>query len=188
MFKSKDLLITDLWLQFKAGDKEAFKKIAEINYKHLFQYGTKFTADRELINDCLQDLFLELCHKRSSLNEISSLKPYLFRALRNNLLRRIKRQALFSTIDSEEIADFNTFSPETDFIIKETDHRLSNKIQKMMDSLPKRQREALYLRYYEDLSYKEIASIMGLKRQAVANYLQSGIQKLRDFWQLHPSY
>ncbi|NIJ51480.1 RNA polymerase sigma factor [Dyadobacter arcticus] len=169
------------WQQLCKGDKSAFGEITEHNYAALYHYGTRFTADRDMIKDCLQDLFLEIWEKRESLSYISAIKPYLFQSLRNNLIHRVRRQSVFSEIKDNDPCD--ELSPESDWIINETDQLTANRLKKAIESLPKRQKEALYLKYYENLSYDEIASVMGLQRQAVANYLQYGIQKLREYLQ-----
>ncbi|RAJ91074.1 RNA polymerase sigma factor (sigma-70 family) [Larkinella arboricola] len=168
------------WQQFCEDDKTAFSEIAELNYSALYHYGTRFTVDRDLIKDCLQDLFLEIWEKRHSLSGVAAIKPYLFQSLRNNLLRRVRKQSCFSDIHDDDVQD--DLSPEISWIIQETDQLTSDRLKQAIDSLPKRQKEALYLRYYEDLSYEEIANVMGLQRQAVANYLQYGIHKLREYW------
>ncbi len=175
--------VNPLWPLFCAGDKDAFGQIAEHCYKPLHHYGTRFTGDRELIKDCLQDLFLGLWEKRAHLSGVSSPRPYLFQAFRNNLLYRIKSTSRFTGISAGEESGFCSFSSETEWIQRETAVHMDEKLQRVMELLPKRQREALYLRYYENLTYDEIAEVMGLRRQAVANYLQYGIQKLRDYWQ-----
>jgi len=169
------------WQQFCAGDKSAFGEITELNYAALYHYGTRFTSDRDLIKDCLQDIFLEIWEKRAALSYISAIKPYLFQSLRNNLVRRIRKQVNFFEIAENEI--LHEVSPESDWIINETDQLTAQRMKRALESLPKRQKEALYLKYYENLSYEEIALVMGLQRQAVANYLQYGIQKLREYWQ-----
>lgn len=171
------------WQQFCAGDKNAFGEIAELNYAALHHYGTRFTSDRDLIKDCIQDLFLEVWEKREKLNYVVAIKPYLFQSLRNNLIRRIKKQSVFSDISQNEDYPEADISPESNWIVIETDQLTNNRLRQGIEMLPKRQREALYLRYYENLSYDEIAEVMGLQRQAVANYLQYGIQKLREYWQ-----
>ncbi|TLV00717.1 RNA polymerase sigma factor [Dyadobacter luticola] len=173
--------LTTRWQQFCRGDKTAFGEITEHNYAALYHYGTRFTPDRDMIKDCLQDLFLELWEKKESLSYISAIKPYLFQSLRNNLIHRIRRQSVFSEIKGDD--PFDDISPESDWIVNETDQLTATRLKKAIDSLPRRQKEALYLKYYENLSYDEIASVMGLQRQAVANYLQYGIQKLRDYLQ-----
>ena len=173
---------TTRWQQFCAGDKTAFGEIAELNYTALHHYGTRFTSDRDLIKDCIQDLFLEIWEKRENLDHVISIKPYLFQSLRNNLIRRIKKQSLFSEISQDDFPE-DGLSAESDWILSETDQLTSSRLQNGIELLPKRQREALYLKYYENLSYDEIGEVMGLQRQAVANYLQYGIQKLREYWQ-----
>lgn len=170
-----------LWQQFCAGDKESLGRIAEENYLALFHYGTKFTTDRDQIKDCLQDLFLDLWEKRAALTQVMAVKPYLFQSLRNNLIRKLRKQSIFSELSDD--AHSTDFTPESAWILSETDQQLMNRINQSIGMLPKRQREALYLRYYENLSYEEIGEVMGLQRQAVANYLQYGIQKLREYWQ-----
>lgn len=174
--------VTRLWPLYCSGDKGAFGQIAEHCYPSLHHYGTKFTDDRELIKDCLQDLLLDIWEKRGQLSGVTSPRPYLFQAFRNNLLHRVRQVSRFSEIGSDEL-EFSSFSSETEWIDRETEAGLGRKIRQVMERLPKRQREALYLRYYENLTYDEIAGIMGLRRQAVANYLQYGIQKMRDYWQ-----
>ncbi len=157
--------------------------MAEENYTALYHYGTRFTTDKDLIKDCIQDLLLEVWEKRESLTYIIAIKPYLFQSLRNNLIRRIKRQAVFTGISQNDDDMVGEISPELSLILSESDQLTSNRLRHGIELLPKRQREALYLKYYENLSYEEIAEVMGLQRQAVANYLQYGIQKLREYWQ-----
>ncbi len=79
------------------GDKSAFGEITERNYAALHHYGTRFTSDRDLIKDCLQDLFLEIWERRHSLSHIEAIKPYLFQSLRNNLIRRVRKQSFSRT-------------------------------------------------------------------------------------------
>lgn len=174
---------TTRWQQFCAGDKNAFGEILELNYSALYHYGTRFTFDRDLIKDCIQDLFLEVWEKREKLDYVEAIKPYLFQSLRNNLIRRIKKQSVFSDIAQNDDYLEADLSAESNWILNETDELTSNRLRQGIEMLPKRQREALYLKYYENLSYEEIAEVMGLQRQAVANYLQYGIQKLREYWQ-----
>jgi RNA polymerase sigma factor (sigma-70 family) len=170
-----------LWQKFCGGDKEALGRLAEENYLALYHYGTKFTTDKDQIKDCLQDLFLDLWEKRSVLTEVVAVKPYLFQALRNNLIRKVRRQTVFSELNDDQHS--TDFTPESAWILSETDQLMLHRLTQSIELLPKRQREALYLRYYENLSYEEIGEVMGLQRQAVANYLQYGIQKLREYWQ-----
>lgn len=174
--------ISRRWKQFCAGDIDAFTEIAEFFYAPLDHYCTRFTSDQDLIKDCLQDLFLDIWEKRGNLDHINSIKPYLFLSVRNNLIKRIRKNRLLSGIRDDDNGFDDFVSPESTFISNETDQLNLSKLAHAMDLLPARQKEALYLRYYNNLSYEEIGKVMGLQRQAVANYLQYGIQKLREHW------
>ncbi len=161
------------------GDKSAFETVILSRYQELFQYGTRVTSDHDLVKDCIQDLFLDLWDKRKSYAGIQSPKAYLFQALRNNLIHKINRNRLL--FGGEEYTDNYTdhADPESDIILWETALNDQSKLNNALDRLPSRQKEALYLKYYENQSYEEIAAVMGLKRQAVANYLQYGLSKLK---------
>lgn len=171
--------LPECWVQFCAGDQKAFGEVVALHYAALDHYGTRFTEDRDLIKDCLQDLFLQIWEKRECLAHVVTLKPYLFQSLRNNLLHRIRKQSFFSDITQNELDILGDISPESNWILQETEMIASNRLKDAIQHLPKRQREALYLKYYQNLSYEDIAEVMGLNRQAIANYLQYGIQKLR---------
>lgn len=173
-----------LWNQYCKGDRKAYEQLIEVCYKPLFQYGTKFTRDHDLIKDSIQDLFLSIWKKSDNLISIKNPLSYLFQSLRYILIGQVKKRFKLNDISAEEFLPFETCSYESDWIEKETENVLNAHLKKAMHLLPERQREALYLRYYENLSYEEIAEIMGLKRQAVANYLQYGIQKLREYWEI----
>jgi RNA polymerase sigma factor (sigma-70 family) len=181
----KHIEISDetLWQQLRTGDREAFAGLMERYYQPLFNYGTKLSTDRDLIKDCLQDLFLEFWEKHQTLSQIDCVKAYLFMSVRNNLIRRIKKEGLLTNITHDDSFVDENISPEIQYIFAETENWQNQKLKASIEALPKRQRETLYLRYYENLSYEEIAKVMGLQRQAVANYIQYALQKLRLFWQ-----
>ncbi|MCF2489254.1 RNA polymerase sigma factor [Dyadobacter sp. CY347] len=172
----------EYWLQICEGNITAFGELVDHNFNPLYHYGTRFTPDKGLIKDCIQDLFLEIWEKRAKLTHIVSIKAYLFQSLRNNLITRIKKQSRFSDFSENEEFASQDDSPELAWITDETDALTSSRLETGIEMLPKRQREALYLKYYQDLSNEEIAGIMGLQKQAVANYIHYGILKLREYW------
>lgn len=173
-----------LWQQFRAGDTFAMGALAKKFYSPLFHYGTKFTKDAALIEDSIQDVFLRLWDRRASLGETSSPKFYLFKALRHQLIKSNQQHRKWGEAldwESEPSADDNA---EQHLIHQEQLNATHHTLQTCVGELPKRQREALYLRYYEDLSYEEIALIMGINAQSVANLLQHSLKSLRERWPL----
>lgn len=180
----RDNSLSEHWCKFISGDKNALGVLLELNFNPLYQYGTRFTEDTELIKDTIQDLFLEIWVKRENASHIISIKAYLFQSVRNNLIQIGRRKSNIQSISHQEEAFSNFSSPELEWISDETNARNELLLTSGIELLPKRQREALYLKYYEDLSHEEIAQIMGLQRQAVANYIHNGLQKLREFWRI----
>lgn len=163
------------------GDKTALEALATRYYRPLFHYGTRFTTNHALIEDGLQDLFLDIWEKKHTLTVVKSVKAYLFTAIRHNLLHRVRRDQLFTVFEETDDYEDSVFSPESLLLAHEYEQTQKDLLKQSLDRLPRRQREAIYLRYYEELSYEEIASVMGLTRQVVANYLQHALLTLRKY-------
>src|ERR1041384_8276845 len=85
---------TLLWLDCKGSDEKALEAIFLQFHKELFQYGFTIIRNRELVNDCIQDLFLELWQSRARLSQPASVKAYLFSALRYKVIRGLKKEVI----------------------------------------------------------------------------------------------
>src|SRR6187402_1381298 len=79
-----------LWLQLKSGDRDAFAAIYRLHSISLIAYGIRLCPDRDILKDQIQELFVELWNSRENLSPTDSVKFYLFRALRNKLIRQEK--------------------------------------------------------------------------------------------------
>lgn len=169
------------WLLFLSGDSQALDTLVKDHYNLLYQYGCKFTRDTGLVKDCIQDLFLFLWQKRTSIRETPSVCHYLMKALRRRLERALTRTKLFVTPGTDYIA-FRAIpeeSLEDKIIVDEQSAELAYKIRKGLAALSQRQQEILYLRYYLNADPAQIADIMGLHRQSVYNLLHTAIHQLR---------
>ena len=98
-----------LWRNFKQGDEKALEAIFLMFHKELFQYGYKIAMQSAMVDDCIQDLFLELWQSRERLADNISLKAYLFRALKYKLMRAMKKGQNISSLEttSYEGEDFS---------------------------------------------------------------------------------
>jgi RNA polymerase sigma factor (sigma-70 family) len=175
-----------LWMSFLQGNKEALATIFLLFHDDLYRYGLKLAGNRNLVEDSLQDLFLQLWKNRSHLRQVDNLKPYLFKSFRNHVLDNVELQnpVIHIEIDFEHPFEV-TYSPE-DFIIQQQvteDNQL--KIVEALNNLSSRQREAIYLRYFEDLDFEMIAIIMEMNVQSVRNTLHRGLQALRNLMLMH---
>lgn len=161
------------------GDKDAFCQLVEAHYKPLFNYATTFTSNRELIKDTLQDLFIQIWEKRESLR-IQYLTVYLLRSIRNNLFQSFRQNHYQSVPIDESIHDqADDFTMESSLIFEETDSETKLRIKEAIANLPKRQKEVIFLKYYQGLSNEQIADLIQVNRQSVANFLHKAIQNLR---------
>jgi RNA polymerase sigma factor (sigma-70 family) len=170
-----------LWNEFRNGNADAFSELMRVHYQDLFNYGTRFTRDEELVKDCIQDLFLALWMNRLSVSETSFVKYYLLKSLRHKLSRAIGRSRYQHNWDELHFeALFNgTPSIESHLVREENLAELAQKMRRALAGLSKRQQEVIYLRFYLDADLEEIADIMSLNRQSVYNLLYDALKKLR---------
>ena len=178
----------ELWFSLRAGSREALNTIFEMNSRQLYAYGRNITVDQGLIADCIQDLFVELWIKRSVLaTRVNSIKSYLIRSLRRRILRALSEGKRFagrglSTIYFEEVE----FNIEVNLIRNQLSAEQSSQLQASLSTLNPRQHEAIYLKFYEGMTYEQIASVMGTNVKAVYNLVSRSISALQKFFNAHP--
>jgi RNA polymerase sigma factor (sigma-70 family) len=153
-----------VWNRFCKGDRAAFDTIYATYSTQLFQYCLRFTPDRDLISDVLQDFFIELFCKPPK-NKITHLKSYLFVSIRRRLLKT-KQGKMFETLEDDY--DFHLELSADNALIATN---RSEAIQNIVNKLTTRQREAVYLYFFENITYVEIAEIMSLKEVKYARTL-----------------
>ena len=178
-----DLLSDNMvWYQFKSGDDRALDILLSRHFRPLLHYGSKFTKDRFLIEDVIQDLFLEFLEKRERLGDPVSVKNYLLKCLRNNLTRALKNQTHKEEVSDQPDSLIDAENMENFLIGLDESAELSLKMSNYFSLLTTRQKECLFLRYYQDQTNEEIASIMGINKQSVANLLAKSITILKHNW------
>jgi RNA polymerase sigma factor (sigma-70 family) len=172
----------NLWLRFKSGDAVAFGKLAQIHYRALYNYATKFSSDSEFIRDCIQELYLELWERRAFLSETAFVKSYLLKALRHKLIKESIRLKRFK--EPEELFDTDEADLSIEPLIIENEqlrHHIK-RLNQIVSRLTKRQQEIIYLRFYQNLENEDIAEIMSVGRQSVANLLYRTIKEIKNLW------
>ena len=153
----------ELWEAFKKGNRKAFDYIYQIYIPQLYNYGCHLCHDQELVRDCIHDLFVTLISTKARLGKTNSIKFYLFRAFKRKLIKLLRKRnhaRQRETVFSDEYFRLNIendFIPLNDAMTKDTRAFIRSAINK----LPSSQKEAVILFYYEGLSYREIASLMG---------------------------
>ena len=175
---------SDLWEEFKNGEWQAFEQLLESFYRPLYQYGRKFTTDDQ-VKDLIHDLFLHLWDRRSNLPEVNNLKAYLFASLRNRVFKNQKAEFLvFSGDNFEESDPSDHQNIEKKIIATEISTESQQKINRIIGSLTRRQQEIIHLKFFQNLSNNEIASVMEISPPAVSNLLYHTLRLFKEKWAL----
>jgi RNA polymerase sigma factor (sigma-70 family) len=180
-FHPEHLDDTALWTAFRKGDEKALVSIFDRFTRLLYNYGYKIVGEEEVVKDAIQDLFIELWKNREHLGDTTSIKFYLFKSLRRKLIRistKNRRSIMVRFHPGHEQESLP--SPEFLLIAEQTSIEDREKIMKLLNTLTKRQREAIFLRYFEELSYDKIAAIMEMSKQAVYNLVSKSIEQLKN--------
>lgn len=165
-----------LWKQYQQGDEGAFGLIFRRLYPLLFQFGSKITPNTALLEDCIQELFTELWQHRSQ-TDVQSVKAYLLKALKYKLLRALQKK--MQTVDNAEKEYGFELSHESLLIIAEENKEQTGKVLNAFEQLSHRQKEIIYLKFYQDLTYEEISEIMNINYQVSRNLLYQAIKALK---------
>ena len=163
----------EIWRDFKSGSDSALTYIYRSHINELYNYGCQFTINKELVQDVIQELFIELLKKRKKLGDTDSIKYYLFKSLRRKLIRSLNKEKKYVPKNVNPVkGDFEIeLSPELK-IISEQDQKIRQKfLEDAFNQLPLKQKEAVLLYFYEGLSYDEIASIMKMTKTKSARAL-----------------
>lgn len=172
-----------LWQKLKADDAQAFEALFERYYPQLLAYGNSLLSHEDRVQDCAQNVFMDVWLYRHKLQEKVSVKSYLLASLRKRIARLHERDHFFYRSTSLDSVEFSLhFSIEDQLI---ADEETANKVQlinQMLNDLPARQKEALYLRYHQGLDIEQVAEILGVNHQSVSNLLYRAIQHLRKEW------
>lgn len=173
----------ELWTELKAGDEKAFSTLFKRYYSYLIQYGNSFSPFSEKIQDCVQDVFTDIWVYRNSLTDSVVVKAYLLSSVRKRIVRLQQRDKVFNkTTSIDAIAFLFDFSVEQQLISDEVTAGKVKHLNKVLNVLPARQKEALYLRYHHGLNVDEVAEILNVNYQSANNLLHRALVNIRKEW------
>lgn len=171
----------DLWGKIHEGDDRALAELFDRYSNRLLRYGYTLTQDREVIKDCIQELFLDLWKRRLRIKTIHKVEHFVFKAFRRLIIRKTSRFiGLDETVSRQRES---TPSPEEQLIEEETLKIQQEYLFEKIHTLPPRQSEIIFLRYYQGLGHKEIGEIMDLQPQGTWNLLSRAIKRLKEILQ-----
>jgi len=137
------------------------------------------------VEDTIQDLFIWLAKNYRKVDLTDNLEAYLYQAIRRNLHQQL--QAKQAKIKAQQRylqrttpnTSMHQISPETAFLAKESQALNKELVDTALKELPVYQKEVLYLRFYENRNYKEIAEILSVNAQVARNYVFRALTILR---------
>jgi RNA polymerase sigma factor (sigma-70 family) len=163
------------------GDRAAFLQLYKEYYHVLFAAGCYITDDKELIRDCMHQLFMQCWEKRADLPKVLHLKNYLTVALRNRILSALKQQNKLVAYDPAQV-DENTlveYSYEEILIRNASEQALQDELQQALASLAPRYREVIEMRFFRQYSYEDIARLTGQPVKTAYTYVYEALGALR---------
>lgn len=165
---------------YRQGDQNAFMSLYDMYAEMLLNYGLCITSDKELVKDCVHDVFIKLISKSQDL-QVTKVTSYLLISLRNRLLDEFRRKNYMTETAVEDIRISSTTveDVENSYILDESSLNNVRKVQILMDELTPRQRQVFTLYYIEQRKYEDICDIMQMNYHSVRNLVHRGMLKLR---------
>jgi len=170
-----------LWNDFREGNSIAYTALITKYSNLLFCYGIRFIQDKDFVKDCIQDVFFQLWNRRENISPTASVKSYLFKSLRLRIFREKTKWTSTQSLDEDYCFEIE-FNIESKLIEDQSAEEIRSRILYTLNKLPKRQKEILYLRFYEGMNHDRISQVMGLSKQSAYNLLHESIIHLKEAW------
>jgi RNA polymerase sigma factor (sigma-70 family) len=176
----------ELWKRLRNGDHEALREIYERNIQSVYNYGCRFTTDEHLVKDCIHEIFIDIFRNRKNLGDTDNIRLYLFKSVKRKIIRVLKYSIKGEPITREYDFLLSAGSQEEKIIAEETSAIIHLRLNKAISGLSPRQKEAIFLRYIEEMSYGDICRIMEMEYQSARNLVSSAIKKLQHELENNP--
>jgi len=179
IYKDKDDY--QIWQELKNGNELSFELIFKKYYDLLFNYGLNIISDQNLVEDVIQDFFIDIWKKKEKLGDAHSIKYYLLVSYRRLLFKRISKESKINIERIENYLDQIMVDSQEEVIIRHKESADRKKtVSSNINKLSTRQREIIYLKFYKNLSYQEISVVMEINYQSTRNLLFAAIKTLKS--------
>jgi RNA polymerase sigma factor (sigma-70 family) len=173
--------IRALWMAFvNSRSEHDFYALYRQFFPYLLSIGLKVTADRDVVKDVLNQQFLQLWQQRDALEDITYPLTYVTTSFRRKLLKEGLSLSGVQELTDEHLQLYAEQSPEQDSMRREADVLLQQRITNAIDRLSERKRSLIKMKYYEGLSYAQIAERTGLSERTIYNKVHEAIKELRE--------
>lgn len=173
--------ITEWARRIKGSDEGAFSELFHHLYSRLVKFAWRYTKSKSSAQDIVQESFVKLWNKRTTIDPDQSLMAYLFQIVRNKSLNYVRDHSSESVpLDdlSQNILSSNDYVPE----VTVSDDKAGKQMLELISQLPDRQQEAIQLSRFEGLDHEEIAYVMDISARTVNNHIVKAIKTLKKDW------
>lgn len=181
MLESQNLIQIEIWNQFiKDGNEEALSRIYVDNYDLLFDYGLRHTSNIQIVEDTIQEVFINIIKYRKNIGIVKNVQGYLISTFRRQLFLELNKQK--KTISTEQFPAgfFDYFKiPDNDISDKEDLEFLYSTINDCVNNLNTKQKEILFLRFEREIPYGEIAKILNISVESCYKSIYRTIKAIR---------
>ena len=177
-----ELYLDGLLLEaLRKNDEKALGYLFNNYYNKLYRIGLKWCLDSNITEEAIQLIFSDLWKYRRTLSDIQSFEAYLISSLKKRIFKELQKVNSIETVNWEDAETFilSTQSYEEILIKQESDVHLKKQLHLALEQLSPRQKEIIVLKYFEELSFKEIAEKTGLQTDSIYKTLHEGIKKLK---------
>ncbi|MFT4031250.1 MAG: sigma-70 family RNA polymerase sigma factor [Siphonobacter sp.] len=171
------------WDGLKQGNEDAFMNIYETHYQAMYSFGCRMYPSQELVKDTIHEVFCELWAKRVDLPSVENVKAYLITYLKRKILKELEKKNAYVEIEKAQF--FLSEQSYEDLLIElQTDEHTRLKLKKFLQRLTPAQFEIIRLKYFELLSYEEIATRLELQPRTVYNQISEALKTLRTHFRI----
>jgi len=173
------LSLSENWEEALQGDVSAFGRIHRELYPLLLHYLLKIIPDEDICQDILQDLFVKMWERKEKFGQINNVKVYFFKAARSMAINHIKKHKDHDPLNDDHQYVNIVFCQEEIIVDEERNKEAAFVLSSALNMLPDRQREMIFLKYFDGWNYDQIADVTGIRYQSVVNHVHRGIIQLR---------
>jgi RNA polymerase sigma-70 factor (ECF subfamily) len=160
-----------------ANDQTAYRELFTLFYNKLFRFVKGFTKNKELTEEIVSDVFINIWKRRTTLEDISNLKLYLFISARNttfNYLKKLHRES-FLNLDAVDVEPEDPFADPGEALIT---REMNVKLKAAINALPPRCKLIFTLVKENGLTYKQTAQLLNISESTVDNQLAIALKKI----------
>lgn len=180
-----------LAVRYIEGDNDAFDLLLERTKDGLFNYILYVVRQEDIANDVFQDTFVKalVCLQQGRYNPSGKFAAWLVRIAHNVIMDNYRHIRMTPTVDANPDNDLSNLSVES-LIGVSRETQISNRqvladVKRIMEFLPAKQREVVYMRYYQDLSFKEIAEATGVSINTSLGRMRYAVMNMRKLAKQH---